>query len=125
HVSWGYYVDSGTEPDCVDGVVVCVGTVQIYSTPSIWNPLPFFTDVHQDGEMGNITTTVPFMQAATGPTCTLPAVAWVVPNDVDSDHGPNSIASGQAWTTRLINKVMQGPCWSSSAVFLAWDDWGG
>jgi phospholipase C len=24
-----------------------------------------------------------------------------------------------------MNAVMQGPDWSSSAIFLAWDDWGG
>jgi phospholipase C len=32
---------------------------------------------------------------------------------------------GQAYVTRLINAVMQGPEWSSTAIFLTWDDWGG
>ena len=27
--------------------------------------------------------------------------------------------------TRLINTVMRGPDWPSTAIFLAWDDWGG
>ncbi len=27
--------------------------------------------------------------------------------------------------TTLVNAVMQGPEWSSSAIFLSWDDWGG
>ena len=27
--------------------------------------------------------------------------------------------------TRLVNAVMQGPDWKSTAIFLAWDDWGG
>ena len=27
--------------------------------------------------------------------------------------------------TSLINAVMRSPDWSSSAIFLAWDDWGG
>jgi phospholipase C len=27
--------------------------------------------------------------------------------------------------TRLINAVMRSPDWSSTAIFLAWDDWGG
>jgi hypothetical protein len=27
--------------------------------------------------------------------------------------------------TRLVNAVMKGPDWKSSAIFLAWDDWGG
>jgi phospholipase C len=27
--------------------------------------------------------------------------------------------------TRLINAVMRSPSWSTSAIFLTWDDWGG
>ena len=27
--------------------------------------------------------------------------------------------------TRVINAIMSGPDWSSTAIFLAWDDWGG
>jgi phospholipase C len=27
--------------------------------------------------------------------------------------------------TRLINSVMNGPDWDSTAIFLTWDDWGG
>jgi phospholipase C len=27
--------------------------------------------------------------------------------------------------TTLINAVMNGPDWDSSAIFLSWDDWGG
>jgi phospholipase C len=29
------------------------------------------------------------------------------------------------YVTRLINAVMRSPDWSSTAIFLAWDDWGG
>jgi phospholipase C len=27
--------------------------------------------------------------------------------------------------TRLINVVMRGPDWNSTAIFVTWDDWGG
>jgi phospholipase C len=27
--------------------------------------------------------------------------------------------------TRVINAAMRGPDWSSTAIFLTWDDWGG
>jgi phospholipase C len=27
--------------------------------------------------------------------------------------------------THLVNTIMQSPGWSSTAIFLAWDDWGG
>ena len=32
---------------------------------------------------------------------------------------------GQAWVTSLVNVAMQGPEWSSTAILLSWDDWGG
>src|SRR5207244_888051 len=41
------------------------------------------------------------------------------------EHPPNSVADGQAWVTRLIDAVMSGPDWQSSAIFVTWDDWGG
>jgi phospholipase C len=35
------------------------------------------------------------------------------------------MSRGQNWTTAQINAVMQGTCWSSTAIFLTWDDNGG
>ncbi len=55
----------------------------------------------------------------------LPAVSWIVPNGAVSEHPPSKVSVGQSYVTSLINAVMQGPDWSSSAIFLAWDDWGG
>jgi phospholipase C len=56
---------------------------------------------------------------------TLPAVSWVVPNGKVSEHPPALVSDGQSYVTSLIDAVMAGPDWSSTAVFLAWDDWGG
>ena len=55
----------------------------------------------------------------------LPAISWIVPNGKTSEHPPALISDGQAYVTNLINTIMQGPDWSSTAIFLAWDDWGG
>src|SRR5207248_45092 len=64
-VSWGYYVFEGTEPDCeIDEADVCKLAVQKARTPSIWNPLPQFTDVTKDGQLGNIQTLTNFYTAA-------------------------------------------------------------
>jgi hypothetical protein len=92
-------------------------------TPDIWNPLPEFQTVHQDGQLGNIQPVREFMAAAD--TGSLPAVSWIVPNGTVSEHPPASIGAGQAWVTRLVNAVMESPDWSSSAIFLSWDDWAG
>jgi phospholipase C len=122
-VSWAYYVAPGTQPDCSDDAMFCPTQPQHVGTPDIWNPLPRFQTVHQDGELGNIRWVGQFFAAARAGT--LPAVSWIVPNGKSSEHPPASIATGQAWVTRLVNAVTEGPDWSSSAIFLTWDDWGG
>jgi phospholipase C len=42
-----------------------------------------------------------------------------------SDHPPALITAGQAYVTGLIDAIMRSPDWASTAIFLAWDDWGG
>jgi phospholipase C len=92
-------------------------------TPAIWNPLPNFVTVHDDRQVHNVRPSSDFFTAAKDGR--LPAVSWVVPNGKNSEHPPAPISKGQAWVTSLVNAVMQGPDWDSTAIFLAWDDWGG
>jgi phospholipase C len=123
-VSWGYYVFKGSEPDCqVDSAMSCTSVQQQAQTPGIWNPLPDFTDVWQDGELSNIQSLSNFYSAAQAGT--LPAVSWIVPNGTVSEHPPSLVSAGQTYVTGLINAIMQSPDWSSTAIFLSWDDWGG
>ncbi len=123
HVSWGYYVEKGYSPDCANDRMNCPYVAQSAKTPSIWNPLPRFGDVRADHELARVQDSRRFFAAAAHGT--LPRVSWVVPSYRDSEHPPASIAAGQRWTARLIDAVMHGPDWKSTAIFLAWDDWGG
>jgi phospholipase C len=85
--------------------------------------LPFFDTVRQNGQLKNIQSVTRFYDAAKHGT--LPAVSWVVPSGALSEHPPSRISDGVAYTTSLINAIMSGPDWNSTAIFLAWDDWGG
>jgi phospholipase C len=123
-ISWGYYVFQGTEPDCeVDTQMTCAPVQQGPRTPGIWNPLPSFTDVTQDGQTANIQTLQNFFAAAKNGS--LPAVSWIDPNGKVSEHPTALVSAGQTYVTGLVNAIMQGPDWSSTAIFLSWDDWGG
>jgi phospholipase C len=35
------------------------------------------------------------------------------------------VSFGQSYVTSLVNAVMSSPDWSSTAIFVSWDDWGG
>lgn len=122
-VSWAYYVAEGTQPDCEDDQMFCTPKLQSAGTPEIWNPLPYFSTVRQDGQLGNIQPLDRFYAAAKGGT--LPAVVWIVPNGTVSEHPPGLVSAGQSYVTGLINSIMSSPDWGSTAIFLTWDDWGG
>ncbi|HLN16651.1 MAG TPA: alkaline phosphatase family protein [Acidimicrobiales bacterium] len=124
HVSWAYYVVSGTEPDCENPAAeTCAPVDQNANTPGIWNPLPWFDTVQADHQLGNIQSVDRFYEAAKKGT--LPAVSWVTPSGEVSEHPPAPVSYGQSYVTSLIDAVMRSPDWDSSAIFLAWDDWGG
>jgi phospholipase C len=122
-VSWKYYVAEGTQPDCQNDEAVCPPVTQRAGTPGIWNPLPWFSTVRQDGELGNIQPVTNLYEDARSGR--LPQVSWVTPNGQNSEHPPSLVSAGQSYVTGLVNAIMQGPNWSSTAIFISWDDWGG
>ncbi len=123
NVSWAYYLDEGLQPDCENDAMVCTPKPQSANVPQIWNPLPWFETVKQDNELSNIQPLYNFYSAAK--TGDLPSVVWIIPNSVDSEHPSALVSRGQSYTTGIINEIMKSPVWNSTAIFLAWDDWGG
>jgi phospholipase C len=101
HVSWRYYADP--------------------QTPYIWNTLPYSTDVRADGQEGNIQPLSRFYRDTRRGT--LPHVSWLILRH--TDHPPELISLGETAVTTAINAIMRSPDWDSTAIFLAWDDWGG
>ena len=58
----------------------------------------------------------------------LPAVTWVIPDAVNSDHlrarrtAPTRVRD---WIASVVNKIGKSPYWNSTAIVIVWDDWGG
>jgi phospholipase C len=122
-VSWRYYVSQGNQPDCANSEMFCKKARQRANTPNIWNPLPRFDTVHEDDQLGNIVPLDGFFRDAKAGN--LPAVSWIVPSQTNSEHPPGLVSAGQSYVTSLVNAIMRSPDWRSTAIFLAWDDWGG
>ena len=123
-VSWRYYVGNDTcqDPPCPD-----TGR-QAYGTSYNRNVLPgFTTSKPTEGYTENVRPVDEYVSAAADGS--LPSVSWIVPASIVSDHpgGPSisSIQTAMAYVTRVVNAAMKGPDWDSTAIFLAWDDWGG
>ena len=118
-VRWNVFMGKGT---CLEKP--CKRTPGPYGITVVSkNPLPGFVDVVQSNDYSHFKTHERFMEQARAGT--LPSVSWIVPGNRASEH-PGSgapIRDGQAYVTRLVNSVMKGPDWRSSAIFLTWDDW--
>jgi phospholipase C len=56
----------------------------------------------------------------------LPDVSWVMPAGPGySDHPNSKSAKGPAWVAAVVNAIGGSQYWNSTAIVLAWDDWGG
>jgi phospholipase C len=125
-VEWKYYVTSGTLPDTEDAHVVGSQSEEQQDPDkyTLWNPLPAFPAVQNDpAQRSRLQGTSQFyLDAASG---NLPQVSWIIPSGAVSEHPPSGVRAGMAYVTGLINSVMRGPDWNTTAIFLSWDDWGG
>src|SRR5258708_5835142 len=70
----------------------------------------------------NVTSEQFALDAAAGQ---LPEVSWVFAPAGLSEHPPDPIDKGVAWTVTQVNSIANSTLWSSTAIFIVWDDWGG
>jgi phospholipase C len=91
----------------------------------IWSPFSAIRAVRYGPDWSNVVSpsTNVLSVASKGQ---LKAVTWVVPDGTYSDHsGPYVTDEGPSWVTAVVNAVGTGPQWSSTAIIVLWDDWGG
>ena len=55
----------------------------------------------------------------------LPAISWVIPNQNISEHPQDDVQLGEQWVQSVVDAVMNSKYWSSTAIFIMTDDWGG
>jgi phospholipase C len=56
----------------------------------------------------------------------LPNVSFVTPGeDSQSDHPPQPTQPAQNFVSSIVNAIMHSQEWSSTAIFVTWDDFGG
>jgi phospholipase C len=98
-ISWKYYADWG-------GVLYCIRHLK---RGPLWSQRIAESSAFVD-------------DAAKGK---LPAVSWIIPPAGMGEHPPEGTCAGENWTVNLLNAIMQGPEWNSTAIFITWDDFGG
>jgi phospholipase C len=119
-VSWAYYVGDDTcffDP--------CRRNPSGENTVMQQTPLPWFTTVRRNHQVGNVRGHSEYYEAARDGT--LPSVSWIVPYNGVGEHPDNDepVWRGMRHVTKLVNAAMRGPDWEETAIFITWDDWGG
>ena len=104
-VSWRAYADKEDENSFPFITLNAIAKVRY--DPALWSNVVALDQFEIDAANGN-----------------LPSVSWVQP--VNTEHPGNSEAcAGENESVQLINAVMNGPDWSSTAIIITWDEWGG
>ena len=112
-ISWKYYVPSAgiiwNAPNaikhmCVPDATGTLCTGSDWTNHVILNQTQILTDIAN----GN-----------------LPAVSWVIPTAQASDHPQKNTGLGPSWVASVVNSIGNSSYWSSTAIFITWDDWGG
>jgi phospholipase C len=104
-VSWTFYSPNQGMPGYTYSVLD--GINHIRNGP-LWSHVVSDSQFNQDAKTGS-----------------LPAVSWITTADTVNEHPPSSACGGENWTVNTLNTLMQGPAWSTTAVFIVWDDFGG
>jgi phospholipase C len=52
-------------------------------------------------------------------------ITWITPTYETSDHAGMWAHLGPAWVASVVDAIGKSKFWSSTAIFIMWDDWGG
>jgi phospholipase C len=87
-----------------------------------WSICPTFAECLYTDEIDNLLPSADAVtQAQNG---TLRNVTFVTPTYKRSQHNNTSMAMGDNWIGSVVGAIMSGPQWSSTAIFITYDDCG-
>ncbi len=92
-----------------------------YSAVNIWDAPILLQSDYQSAN--NVNNPNQFAQDVTAGN--MANVTWLTPPANASDHPPIPLQAGQNFVTTVVNTIMNSSYWSSTAIFVTWDDWGG
>src|SRR5438445_5233176 len=87
-----------------------------------WAICPTFADCLYTNQAKNLALASQVIDDATNGT--LPAVSIVTPTNAKSQHNFYSMKMGDNWIGQVVQAIESGPQWSSTAIFITYDDCG-
>jgi phospholipase C len=103
-VSWHLYADEKDRSFVLNSLVAIA---KVRYDPELWANLVPFSSFVTDALSGD-----------------LPAVSWV--QSIDHEHPMTStVCDGENEVVEMVDAVMNGPLWNSTAILITYDEWGG
>jgi phospholipase C len=94
-------------------------------TPGIWSAFDAIKAVRYSSEWRTNVTRTNLTFFSDVSKHQLPAVSWITPDAVNSDHPEERSDTGPSWVASIVNAIGQSSYWNSTAIVVLWDDWGG
>jgi phospholipase C len=95
-----------------------------YVFPEIWSMFDGIDSIRNGPGWANVVNASQFDSDVDAGT--LPAVTWLVDQDLDDEHPRvGSVCGGENWTVGHINHLMNSPLWNDTAILFTMDDFGG
>src|SRR4030095_15192798 len=117
----GYLPSTGTIFDLLDEAGI--DWLEYYDCGENAVPPRPYAQMFRYADLPNYVQTARFLADTQGDTCQLPPVSYV--SLFNHEHGNFDIRAGQYDVSVLVNSLMTGPCWASSALFISYDEGGG
>ncbi|MBO0730475.1 MAG: hypothetical protein J2P57_14540 [Acidimicrobiaceae bacterium] len=112
HKSWKIYGGSGA----------AVGTRAFQASGYQWAICPSFADCEYSAQRQHLVPAAQFLTDVSGGH--LPSFSIVTPVESNSQHNGSSMSQGDNWIGSLISRLQASRAWSSTAVFITYDDCG-
>jgi phospholipase C len=87
-----------------------------------WNTCPIFAECLHTAQSQHVY--LPSQLPLDAKAGRLPAWSIVIPTPDVSQHNGHSMLRGDNWINQAVSAIEQGPDWSSTAIFITWDDCG-
>jgi len=95
-----------------------------YLLPEIWSMFDAIGPIRNGPGWANVVNASTF--DADVDNGTLPAVSWLVDQDIADEHPlVGGVCGGENWTVKHINHIMNSAYWNDTAILFTMDDFGG
>jgi phospholipase C len=98
---------------------------QAHLGPGLWEGPDAILPVYNSSEFSTDVVAPPSQVLTDVQNGNLANVAWVTPTAAASDHPGSTDGSGPSWVASIVNAIGKSQYWNDTAIFVAWDDWGG